>query len=56
MSPAFDASTLPSMASEMVPVSFRTATVPVDPSRYDSSSPAVSAVARFEPRIAGAYL
>ena len=44
------------MASEMVPVSLRTATVPVDPSRYDSSSPAVSAVSRFEPAHRDAYL
>ena len=50
MSPAFDASTLPSIASEMVPVSRRTVTVPVEPSRYDSRSPAVSA--RLEIRAA----
>ena len=44
------------MASEIVPVSWRTVTVPVEPSRYDSKSPAVSAVARLGPRIAIAYL
>ena len=45
-----------SYASDVVPVRRRTATVAVDPSRYDNSSPAVSAVCRFDPRIAGAYL